>query len=185
MAVRTVTHIGNPILRRVARNLSPQEIVSPATRDLLGDMVDTMHHEGGIGIAAPQVGESLQLAVVEIDAGSSRYPGMKPFDLEVFVNPRLSVLDETEQAFWEGCLSVPDLRGLVHRPRAVRVDYVGLDGQVRRIEAEGFLATVLHHELDHLAGILFIDKVRDTTNLATVDDYRRYWLENDEGSHDI
>ena len=181
MAARPVITIGNPLLRDVARDLDEEEFRGGDVRRLAADLVDTMRKEGGIGIAAPQIGESVQLAIIEISDTSQRYPDMSPFDLEVFINPKISVVDETEQGFWEGCLSVPDLRGLVYRPRAVRVDYLGLDGDARTLEAEGFLATVVQHELDHLQGILFVDRIRDTTKLATLEDYRRFWLGQPRG----
>ena len=165
------------MLRQKARALSPEEVGSPMVRELLADMTATMHEEGGIGIAAPQVGASVRAAIIEIDAGSTRYPDMKPFPLTALLNPRLTVLDPQEQAYWEGCLSVPNLRGLVFRPRKVRVEYLGLDGAARTIVAEGFLATVIQHELDHLDGILFLDKVRDMRRVATTENYRRFWVE--------
>jgi len=177
MAIRAVTKIGNPILRRAARPLEREEISSPQMRRLVEDMIDTMRAEDGIGIAAPQVGEGVQVAVVEIARDSARYPNMAQFGITVFVNPVVTVLDATEQAYWEGCLSVPDLRGIVHRPRQVRVDYLDLAGAAHHLEAEGFLATVLQHELDHLRGVLFVDLVRDTTKLATVEEYRRFWMD--------
>jgi peptide deformylase len=183
MAVRPVLTIGNPLLRRVARDLAPEEIGSREIRTLIDDMVDTMHHEQGIGIAAPQIGESVQAAIIEIDAESARYPGQEPFGLRVFLNPRVTVLDEEDQGFWEGCLSVPNLRGFVERPRKVRVDYLDMQGRERWIEAEGFLATVFQHELDHLQGVLFVDRVRDMTKLATIEDYLRYWRDNPDEQH--
>ncbi|HYB99785.1 MAG TPA: peptide deformylase [Candidatus Limnocylindrales bacterium] len=176
MAIRPVMTIGNPVLRKVARDLTPVEIRSDQTRALVEDMIDTMHHEEGIGIAAPQIGESVQLAIIQIDVDSNRYPDSPAFDLSVIINPRIRVLDRTEQGYWEGCLSVPNMRGEVWRPRKVRVDYLDLDAQPQSIEAEGFLATVFQHELDHLQGVLFLDRIRDTRKLATIDDYARYWL---------
>jgi len=146
-------------------------------------MIDTMHHEQGIGIAAPQIGESVQAAVIEIDSESARYPGQEPFGLRVLLNPRVTVLDAEDQGFWEGCLSVPNLRGFVERPRRVRVDYVDLEAKPRSIEAEGFLATVFQHELDHLQGVLYVDRIRDLTKLATIDDYLRYWRDDPTEQH--
>jgi len=177
MSVRRVTKIGDPILRLVARDLTRAEIVSPELRRLAEDMIDTMHAEDGIGIAAPQIGEPVQVAVVEIEESSKRYPGMGSLGVTVFINPRVTVLDEAEQTYWEGCLSVPNLRGVVHRPRRVRVDYLDLDGHEQSLEAEGFPATVLQHELDHLQGVLFVDRVRDTRRLATVEEYQRHWAD--------
>ena len=177
MAVREVALIGNPVLRQVARVLEPDEIGSARIRGLVEDMVDTVHELGGIGIAAPQVSESVQLAIIEIAEESDRYPDTTAFGLTVVVNPRVTVLDQTEQAFWEGCLSVPDLRGVVHRPCKVRVDYTDLSNRPQSITAEDFVATVFQHELDHLQGTLFIDKVRDPTTLSTIENYQRYWLD--------
>lgn len=183
MAVRPVLTIGNPLLRQVARDLTPEEIVSPQVRALVEDMVDTMHHEEGIGIAAPQIGESVQLAIVEIDVESERYPDAEPVELIVLANPRVTVLDDDEQGYWEGCLSVPNLRGLVLRPRQVRIDFTTLEGEPAAIVAEGFLATVFQHELDHLQGVLYIDRIRDTRKIATLDDYRRFWLDSPDEQH--
>jgi peptide deformylase len=100
------------------------------------------------------------------------------------INPKITVLDEKEQGFWEGCLSVPELRGLVHRPRKVQVDYLDEHANPRTIVAEDFLATVFQHELDHLGGKLFVDRIKDITKLAFLDEYRKYWTpaeESEEG----
>jgi len=183
MSIRPVLTIGNPLLRLVARDVEPEEIHSPAFRALIEDMVETMHREQGIGIAAPQIGESVQAAIIEIDSESLRYPDQEPFGMRVFINPRVTVLDAEEQGFWEGCLSVPNLRGFVERPRRIRVDYLDMDGRSRAIEAEGFLATVFQHELDHLQGVLYVDRVRDMTKLATIEDYMRFWRDKPGEQH--
>jgi peptide deformylase len=184
MAVRPVIEIGNPLLRQVARDLTPEEIGSEWLRELVVDMVETMHAEDGIGLAASQIGELVQVAVVEFSDDSERYPEMGGLPLTVFINPRITVLDETEQEHWEGCLSVPNLRGLVPRPRAVQIDFFDLLGEPMRIEADDFLATVLQHELDHLQGVLFVDRIRDMTKLATIEQYLQHWAEDDEEDAD-
>jgi peptide deformylase len=176
MAIRKVARMGHPVLRQVARELTPKEIQSPETLRLVQDMLETMHEYTGIGIAAPQVHESVQLAILEFEEDNDRYPEMGKQPLLVVINPKITVLDETEQGFWEGCLSVPELRGLVYRPRKVQIDYLDLKAKPQKIVAEGFLATVFQHELDHLAGKLFIDRVRDTTKLAFLEEYQRYHL---------
>ncbi len=173
-----VARIGNPVLRQKADLVDPRSIGGDDLAQLVDEMIATMDAEGGIGIAAPQVSRSISLAVIEIPVDSARYPDSEPFELEVFINPSITILDEQEQEYWEGCLSVPDLRGLVPRPRKVQVDYLALDGDSRSIVAEGFLATVLQHELDHLDGVLFIDRMRDMTKLATLEEYRTYWLDS-------
>lgn len=179
MAIRPVLTLGNPLLRRVARDLEPEELRTPWFHELLRDMIETMHHEEGIGIAAPQVGESVQVALIEVDPESSRYPGQEASGLRVLVNPRIRIVDHDKQGFWEGCLSVPNLRGYVERPRRIRVDYMDLDGHARAVEVEGFLATVFQHELDHLQGVLYVDRITDMTKLATIDDYLKYWRDQD------
>jgi peptide deformylase len=176
MAIRKVARMGHPVLGQVARDLTAEEIRSPAIQALVQDMVETMHEYGGIGLAAPQVHESVQLAIIEFSDESARYPDMGSQPLSVFINPRITVLDSTEQAFWEGCLSVPELRGLVHRPRKIRVDYLDLEAKPKSLEAEGFLATVFQHELDHLAGKLFVQRMKDMSKLAFTEEYQRYWL---------
>ena len=185
MAIRKVARMGHPVLRQKARELTREEILSPEIARLIEDMVETMEEYGGIGLAAPQVHESIQLAIIGFEEESARYPDMGEQPLSVFINPRITVLDTTEQGFWEGCLSVPELRGLVHRPRKIQVDYLDHQAKPQKIVAEGFLATVFQHELDHLAGVLFIDRLKDTSKLAFLDEYQRYWLpqqqENGEG----
>lgn len=176
MAIRKVARMGHPVLRQVARDLTPKEIQSPEIKRLVEDMIETMHEYGGIGIAAPQVHESLQLTVLQFEEDSERYPDMGHQPLLVIFNPKITVLDEKEQGFWEGCLSVPELRGLVHRPRKVQIDYLDLKAKPQKIVAEDFLATVFQHELDHLVGKLFVDRIQDTTKLAFIEEYQRYWV---------
>jgi peptide deformylase len=185
MAIRKIARMGHPVLRQPARELAPDEIRSPEIRRLIEDMVETMHEYNGIGLAAPQVHEPLSIAVIEYEDDNPRYPDAGSQPLSVFINPKITVLDTTEQGYWEGCLSIPELRGLVYRPRKIQVDYLDLDAQPRKIVAEGFLATVFQHELDHLAGTLFIDRVRNEpgqTPLAFLEEYQRYWVpaEDDE-----
>lgn len=184
MSILKVARMGHPVLREVARELTPEEIRSPAIKLLIEDMIETMHEYSGIGLAAPQVHRAVQLAIIEIVDDNERYPDMSDQALGVYINPRITVLDKQEQGFWEGCLSVPELRGLVHRPRKVRIDYMDQNAKPKSLEAEGFLATVFQHELDHLAGKLFIDRMIDMTKLAFLTEYQRFWVpseEDDEG----
>lgn len=176
MAIRKVARMGHPVLRQKARDLTPEEIRSPEIRSLIQDMVETMHEYGGIGLAAPQVHESINLALIDYTEENERYPGKGSQPLSVFINAKITVLDETEQGFWEGCLSIPEIRGLVYRPRKIQVDYLDHEAKSRRVVAEGFLATVFQHELDHLQGKLFVDRIRDTTKLAFLEEYRRHWV---------
>src|SRR3954464_2225406 len=116
--------MGNPVLRQKARELRKDEIGSPELERLIEDMVETMHEYTGIGLAAPQVHESIQLAIIEIAEENPRYPDQDEQELTVFINPKVKVLDQELQGFWEGCLSVPEMRGYVERPRKIRVDYL-------------------------------------------------------------
>lgn len=179
-----VARMGHPILRKAGRELSSAEIGSEEIQRLIRDMVETLHEYGGIGLAAPQVHQSLQLAVIEISEDSPRYQEAGAQPLLVIANPKITVLDQAEQAFWEGCLSIPEIRGLVHRPRKIRVDYLDAGARKQTFVAEDFLATVFQHELDHLQGKLFIDRMRDSTKLAFMEEYRKYWLKDEEQSAD-
>ena len=180
MAVRPLRTIGDPVLRTRAADVDSSALTTSSFAALTRDLVDTMHAEGGIGIAAPQIGELVRAAIIEIDAASTRYPDMHAFPRTLFVNPRVTVIDPSEQGYWEGCLSVPGLRGYVWRPRGVQVDYLDEHGMAQSLVAEGFLATVIQHELDHLDGVLFVDRVRDTRRLATVENYAKYWARRED-----
>ncbi len=180
MAIRKVARLGHPVLRRPTRELTQAEIRSEPVQRLVADMIETMHEYGGVGLAAPQVHESLRLAVIEVDALNERYRAEISQPLLVIFNAHISVLDATAHGFWEGCLSVPGLRGYVERPRRIRVDYLDHEGVPRSLAAEDFLATVFQHELDHLDGVLYVDKIADPTRFALIEEYQRYHL--DEGS---
>jgi peptide deformylase len=180
MAIRRIIKMGHPVLREVARPLGPDEIGSDAIRLLIGDMVDTLYDYGGIGLAAPQIGESLQLAIVEIDAGPTRYGELEAMPLTVFINPVITVVDPATAGYWEGCLSVPGLRGFVERPQHVKIQYLSEEGEVKGIELRGFPATVFQHEFDHLDGKLFIDRISDTRLLAFEKEYAQFCLDSEE-----
>ena len=170
MTVRQIIKMGNPLLRKVADEFAPEEIKSAETKILLEDMWDSLAAVGGIGLAAPQIGISKQLTVIKLSEESDRYPDMEDTEAFVIFNPKITVLDETEQGFWEGCLSVPGLRGFVERPRSIRVDYLDENAESMYIEVEDFLATVFQHELDHLIGKLYVDRMRDITTLMFEDE---------------
>lgn len=181
MAILKVARMGHPVLRQKARELSKKEIQSEEIRRLIRDMIETMQEYTGIGLAAPQVHHSVQLAIIGYSGDNPRYPDQEPQPLRVLINPKITVLDSKEQGFWEGCLSVPELRGLVYRPRKIQVDYLDEEAKPQKIVAEDFLATVFQHELDHLAGVLYVDRIKDTTKLAFLEEYRRYWLPAEDG----
>jgi peptide deformylase len=176
MAVRKIIRLGHPTLRRQARPLAPEEIGSDEFHRLVADMIDTLHDYGGIGLAAPQVNEGIRLAIVELPGGPSRYGDLPAVPLTVFVNPEIEVLSSHSAGYWEGCLSVPGLRGFVERPQHIRVKAVGLAGEPIEMELEGFAATVFQHEFDHLDGVLYVDRLVDPSKLVFEDEYERYVL---------
>ena len=170
MSVKEILKMGNPLLREVAEDYSVEEIKNSETQLLLEDMWDSLAAAGGIGLAAPQIGISKQLAVIKLTEESDRYPDMEDSEAFIIFNPKITVLDKTEQGFWEGCLSVPGLRGFVERPRKIRVDFLDENAKPRSIEVEDFLATVFQHELDHLVGKLYVDRIKDITTLMFEDE---------------
>lgn len=169
MAIREIIRMGHPALRQVARPLEPAEVSSPRIAELVQDMVDTLHHAGGVGLAAPQVNESLRLAIIEIRGGPSRYGEIPAVPLTVFANPEIEVLPGDSAGSWEGCLSVPGLRGFVERPQHIRVRALDLKGDPIGFEVHGFLATVFQHEFDHLDGKLYVDRLKDSRLLVFED----------------
>ena len=176
MAIRRILQMGNPRLRDVARPLGAEEIGGEPVRRLITDMVDTLHDYGGIGLAAPQIGESVRLAIIEITGGPSRYGELAPMPLTVFINPMVEMLDPAVRGTWEGCLSVPGLRGFVERPQHVRIRYTSDKGLQQELELRGFFATVFQHEFDHLDGKLYIDRITDTRLLAFDKEFERFHL---------
>ena len=179
MTTRKVLRMGNPKLREKSRPLALEEIRSESTQTLIQDLFETMHHEQGIGIAAPQIGENVQLCLVGLPKDDPQ-EGESEFDILVVINPKIEVVDETRQQFWEGCLSVPGLRGLVPRPQKIRVAFQDQEAQSHELELENFLATVFQHEIDHLFGTLYVDRIEDRTKLAFNEEFAQYWEEAEE-----
>jgi len=176
MAVKKVLRMGHPTLRELAKPMSHEEILSQETEELLQDMIDTMEAEGGIGIAAPQIGISKQMTIICIEPEQSRYSEASPTPLIVIFNPKITILDHQLQGFWEGCLSVPGLKGHVQRPRKVKIEYLDQHAKPQVLEAQDFLATVFQHELDHLFGTLYVDKISDISKLTYVEEFEQFWL---------
>ena len=176
MAVRKIIRMGHPTLRRPAKPLEPDEIGTDAMHRLVADMIDTLHDYGGIGLAAPQINEPLRLAIIEMSGGPSRYGDIDSLPLTVFVNPTIEVVDPAAAGFWEGCLSVPGLRGFVERPQHIRVKALDIRGKPLNLELRGFPATVFQHEFDHLDGRLYIDHINDPTKLVFEEEFERYVL---------
>ena len=166
MTEREILHVGNPLLRERSRELSHDELASPKVQQLIDDLIDTMHAANGAGIAAPQVGELVRIATIEV-THNPRYPYKPPIPLTVVVNPVVEFLDDELVEVNEGCLSVPDMRGNVMRHVNIRVSYWDRDGQPHEEIKRGLTAGTFQHELDHLDGVLFLDRVHDTRSLTT------------------
>lgn len=174
MSILKVPRLGHPVLRMVARPVPVEAIDTPEVQRLIDDMVETMHEYAGVGIAAPQVHESRRIIVLE-SAANPRYPDKPAVPLAAYVNPELTVVGEETEEDWEGCLSVPDLRGRV--PRATRVRVTALDRHGRRVEVEatGWHARILQHECDHIDGKVFLDRMRDLSSLTHLAEFARFW----------
>jgi len=163
MTIREILKMGDPRLLRVAQQV--QAFDTPALHALVDDLFETMHAANGAGLAAPQIGVDLAVVIFGFSQ-NQRYPDAPPVPETVLINPTITPLDAAEQEDWEGCLSVPGLRGIV--PRFVRIRYSGFDAHGRAIEreAEGFHARVVQHECDHLIGRLYPTRMRDLTRLG-------------------
>jgi peptide deformylase len=173
MAVRAITTVGDPVLRERAREVAPEELRSPAVQALVDDLIATMRAAGGAGLAANQIRELLRVAVIEV-ADNPRYPYKPRIPLTVIVNPVIEPVGAETVEINEGCLSVPDLRGDVHRHLAVRVRHLDRDGEPREQIYRGLTAGTFQHEVDHLDGILFLDRVRDPRTFTTWDQFERH-----------
>jgi peptide deformylase len=173
---------GDPVLRTHARTLRPEEILSPENQALIEAMRETMRDAPGVGLAAPQVGVSLQLAVIEDreEYLKEMTPEMraererKPVPFEVIINPVLTLETEPEIEFFEGCLSVPGMVALVPRARKVKVDCLDAQGRPMVIRASGWHARILQHEIDHLGGTLYVDRMR-SRSLTSLENFTRHW----------
>ena len=180
-----IVQAGDPVLRAEARELSAAEIRSRSIQSLIDRMRDTMRDAPGVGLAAPQVGEPLQLAVIEDreeyfqggdpEAAAERERSVVPF--HVIINPKLSVLDEEPAEFFEGCLSVAGFTALVPRARAVRVECLDREARPVAIEARGWYARILQHEIDHLHGRLYVDRMHSRSFMTTAN-HARFWRDH-------
>jgi peptide deformylase len=171
---RQIVEIGHPVLRERAREVGPEELRSAELQRLIDDMIDTMRAASGAGLAANQVGETVRIAVVEVREGNRRYPYKPAVPLTVIVNPVIEPLDDDVEQINEGCLSVPNLRGEVPRHMNVRVRYTDREGEEHDEVRRGLTAGTFQHELDHLDGTLFLDRVADPATLTTWEQFERF-----------
>lgn len=181
MSELAIVTAGDPVLRERARELSPDELADPATQRFIDDLIETMRKAGGAGLAANQVGDLRRIAVVEVH-DNPRYPYKPEIELTVLVNPTIEVISDATFGVNEGCLSVPGLRGVVPRYVEIRVRYLDREGNERDDVRRGLSAGTFQHEVDHLDGILFLDRVTDPRTFMTWESFERFHREEFEAS---
>lgn len=167
MSILKVSRMGHPVLRKRARPVEKSEIKDPRFQKFLDDMIATMHEYSGVGLAGPQVHEGLRVFVAMLEGGDDA-------EASVIINPVITPLDARVVEGWEGCLSIPDIRGRVPRTHKIVVKALDRQGRGVEIEAEDFPARVIQHETDHLEGVLFFDRMGSMSSLTYLDEYARY-----------
>jgi peptide deformylase len=178
MSILKVARMGHPVLRTPARAIDPGDVKSPRIQQLIDDMFETMTEYQGVGLAAPQIHESLRLFV----AGFAPAPGDDDDEgervpLMALINPEITPIGEATVDDWEGCLSIPDIRGKVPRARQIVVRALDRGGKRIELRASSFTARVIQHETDHLNGILFFDRMKSFETLTFIEEFGRYWTE--------
>jgi len=170
-----VARLGHPVLRQVAEPVPPDQILTPAIQQFIDDMIETMHEYDGAGLAAPQVHVSKQLVIMEVGPNTPR-PNAPSIPLTVYINPEITPLTDEMEEDWEGCLSVPGLRGRV--PRYTKIRLRAYDRQANRIDiaVQGFHARVIQHECDHVQGKVYLDRMRSSESLTFVEEWMKYGL---------
>jgi peptide deformylase len=169
MAILKVARMGHPVLRQECKPIDPQAITGPEVQRLIRDMFETMVEYNGVGLAAPQVHQPVRLVIAGGEADDEGRPSFR-----ILINPEITVLDESLLGMYEGCLSVPGMRGWVERPAAIKVTAWNEKGEKIDFSLEGFPAVVIQHECDHLDGILYVDRIEDTTKFAYEEEAERY-----------
>jgi peptide deformylase len=173
MALLKIARMGNPVLRAPAAAV--EDPTAPWVRRIVDDMIETMEDAGGTGLAAPQVHQSWRIVVFFVSGERlTEMPGDVAQDLTVLINPMVELLGRERAFGWEGCLSVPGLRGVVPRHLRIRYRAIGLDGEIIECEAEGFHARVVQHECDHLDGILYPQRMTDHRLLVFLEELQRH-----------
>jgi peptide deformylase len=174
MSILKVARMGHPVLRERARPLDPSEIATTRIQRLIDDMFETMEDSQGIGLAGPQVHEKIRLFVAGVDDEEGTMPPV------VIINPEVTPIGSDVEEDWEGCLSIPDIRGRVPRALDVRIRALDRHGRSISMTANGFPARVIQHETDHLDGVLFFDRMSSFDSLTFLDEYSRYWSKSDD-----
>ncbi len=176
MAILKVARMGHPVLRQVCKPIDPKAITGPEVQRLIRDMFETMAEYNGVGLAAPQVHQPVRLLIAGGEADDDGRPQFR-----IIINPEITVLDEKRLGMYEGCLSVPGMRGWVERPRKVKVKAYDEQGRLSETVLEDFPAVVVQHECDHLDGVLYVDRLTDTRRFAFEEEAERFFdMQDDE-----
>ena len=174
--IRKIVQIGNPALRQIAEAVNESEITSDEIQNLIDDLIETMRNANGAGLAATQIAVPLRICVIEVNK-NPRYPYKPDIPLTVLINPKIAFLTDERISVYEGCLSVPNLRGQVDRCPEIIIEGFDREGQSVNFVSKGISAGTFQHELDHLDGLVFTDRMRDTSSLTTIDEFA---LNNEE-----
>jgi len=177
MSILKVARMGHPVLRAKARALDTGDLKSAAVQKLIDDMIETMVEYHGVGLAAPQVHQGLRIFVASLDVEDEDKHDSDPQPIAL-VNPEISLVGSDVVEDWEGCLSIPDVRGRVPRAREIRLRAIDRNGERLELRAHDFPARVMQHETDHLDGVLFFDRMRSFESLTFLDEYSRYWAKD-------
>lgn len=176
MALLKIARLGHPVLRQSALAVDEGELQTPAFQKFIDDMIDTMRESDGVGLAAPQVYVSKRLALIEVKGPHPRYPDQPEVPLTVLINPQIVSHATEMHEDWEGCLSIPDLRGKVPRWNSVDVAALDREGKTVSFQARGFFARVVQHELDHLDGRIFLERMNDLSTLTHLREFQKFWV---------
>jgi peptide deformylase len=177
MSILKVARMGHPVLRAKARPLEKTEIRSAPIQQLIDDMLDTMAEYHGVGLAAPQVHEGVRVFVAALDTGDD---DEEDGEAIAIINPEITIVGSELVEDWEGCLSIPDIRGRVPRAREIKVKALDRTGARIELTAHDFPARVIQHETDHLDGVLFFDRMTSLATMTFLDEYSRYWRKTDD-----
>jgi peptide deformylase len=177
MSILKVARLGHPVLRRVAEPVPSDVILTTRFQQFLDDMVETMREYDGVGLAAPQVHVSQQVAVLEVTK-HPRYPEAPSVPLTILINPKVTVLTQETVDGWEGCLSIPEMRGVAPRYKELRVEALDRHSKPLDFMAKDFHARVIQHEYDHLQGKVYVDRMPSLETLCYLLEWQRYWLKD-------
>ena len=176
MSILKVARLGHPAVRKVAAPISQEEIRSDKIQDLIDSMIETMREYDGVGLAAPQVHVSKQVAVLEVNV-NFRYPDAPKVPLTILINPKITSRSKKIIEAWEGCLSIPDMRGVVPRNDSLVCEAFDREGKPIELGVDGFFARVIQHEWDHLQGNVFLDRMTNLRSLSHLSEFARFWVE--------